>query len=169
MNSREIRGKIATKCHGYMFLDAEAQWLEEQGFDLRTNRLNDELLSIVRGARWPRAIVKDFEIAGLDLDKQTPQQIWKSLWSVCRLNQLGIYDRGVREENFRNGWLVDFDLSYSLPHAICNYLPSITTKVTQGEDQVKFEHMLEEAGVKMMFPRTKHYNFRPRKDAPAML
>ncbi|KAI0910366.1 kinetochore Sim4 complex subunit FTA2-domain-containing protein [Ustulina deusta] len=159
----EIRGEIAVKCHGYIFLNADAQrWLEDQGFDLGTDSLNDELLPIIGGAGQPRAIVKDFEIAGPDLDKQTPQQIRTSFRSVWLLNQLGIYNRDVRAENFRNGWLVDFDTSYTLPHDIYDALPPFETAETQAEDEAMFEDMLEEAGINMRFLATKQFNFRPR-------
>lgn len=80
----EIREKIATKCHGYIFLDGDAQrWLEGQGIDLGTESVPDDLLPIMGGAGRPRAIiVKDFEVAGPDLDEQTPQRIRKSFRSV---------------------------------------------------------------------------------------
>ncbi|KAI0537761.1 kinetochore Sim4 complex subunit FTA2-domain-containing protein [Xylaria digitata] len=159
----EIRGKIATKCHGYIFLDAEARrWLEDQGIDLGTEILNNELMPIVGGARQPRAIVKDFETAGPNLNKQTPQQIRKSFRSVRPLNKLGIYNRDVRADNFRNGWLVDFDTSYTLPHDIYSSLPPFEARETQLEDAVHFEDMLEEAGINMKFLATKQFNFRPR-------
>lgn len=44
----EVREKVATKCHGYMFLDEEAQrWLEGEGIDLGAESLTDELLPII--------------------------------------------------------------------------------------------------------------------------
>lgn len=115
MDQGEIKGKIATKCHEYIFLGPDAQkWLEDEGIDLGTENLNEELLPITGGARQPRVIVKDFEIAGPDVDKQTPQQIRKCFRNVWRLNQLGIYNRDVRAEVFRTGWIVDFDMTYTL-------------------------------------------------------
>ncbi|KAI1111772.1 kinetochore Sim4 complex subunit FTA2-domain-containing protein [Nemania sp. NC0429] len=159
----EITEKIATKCHGYLFLDADAQrWLENEGIDLGTENVDDELLSILGGAGRPRAIVKDFEAAGPDLDKQTPQQIRRIFRRVWLLNKLGIYNRDVRADNFRNGWLVDFDSSYTLPHDIYNILPKFEVSVTQGVDVAKFEEMLEEAGIDMKFLAPKRYNLRPR-------
>ncbi|KAI0405748.1 kinetochore Sim4 complex subunit FTA2-domain-containing protein [Xylaria palmicola] len=163
LDKGDIREKIAAKCHGYIFLDADAQrWLENQGIDLGTDMLNEELIPIVGGAGRPRAIVKDFEIAGPALDKQTPLQIRKCFRRVWLLNKLGIYNRDVREDNFRNGWLVDFDTSYTLPHDLYSALPPFEAKATQGEDVAMFEDMLEEAGINMKFLATKKYNLRPR-------
>ncbi|KAI1427510.1 kinetochore Sim4 complex subunit FTA2-domain-containing protein [Xylaria sp. FL1777] len=159
----EVREKIAVNCHGYLFLGADDQrWLEDQGIYLGTERLNDELLPIIAGAGKPRALVKDFEIAGPELNKQTPQQIRKIFRRVWLLNQLGIYNRDVRAENFRNGWLVDFDTAYTLPHDIYNILPPFEAEETKAEDAVMFEDMLEEEGINMKFLPTKRFNFRPR-------
>ncbi|KAI0545829.1 kinetochore Sim4 complex subunit FTA2-domain-containing protein [Xylaria curta] len=159
----EIREKIAAKCHGYIFLNADDEkWLTSHGIDLGIEILNDELRQIVGGGGKPRAIVKDFEIAGPDLEKQTPQQIRRSFRSIWQLNQLGIYNRDVRAENFRNGWLVDFDTSYTLPHDIYSTLPPFEVAATRGGDEAKFDEMLEEAGLDMRFHGKKRYNFRPR-------
>lgn len=68
----------------------------------------------------------------------------------------------MRAENFRNGWLVDFDTSYTLPHDIYDALPPFETAETQAEDEAMFEDMLEEAGINMRFLATKQFNFRPR-------
>ncbi|KAI1355101.1 kinetochore Sim4 complex subunit FTA2-domain-containing protein [Xylaria sp. FL0043] len=163
MDKGEIRGKIATKCHGYTFLNADTQrWLEDQGIDLGTERLNDELLPIVGGAGRPRAIVKDFEIAGPALSYQTPQQIRKSFRNVWLLNKLGINNRDVRAENFRNGWLIDFDMSYTLPHDIYNVLSPFEAEETQAGDVAMFDGILEEVGVNLRFLATKNFNLRPR-------
>lgn len=78
------------------------------------------------------------------------------------LNKLGIYNRDVRADNFRNGWLVDFDISYTLPHDIYNVLPQFEAKETLVEDEAQFEDMLEEAGISMKFLATKQYNLRRR-------
>ncbi|KAI0874570.1 kinetochore Sim4 complex subunit FTA2-domain-containing protein [Hypoxylon argillaceum] len=157
----EVREKVATKCHGYMFLDEEAQrWLEGEGIDLGAESLTDELLPIIGGAGRPRAIVKEFEIAGPDLDEQTPQQIRKSYRSIKLLNQMGIYNRDVRAENFRNGWVVDFDTSFTLPHDIYKALPPFEARETRAEDGAKFEGMLREAGISMKFLPTKNFNLR---------
>ncbi|KAI0095527.1 kinetochore Sim4 complex subunit FTA2-domain-containing protein [Nemania sp. FL0031] len=159
----EVREKLATKCHGYIFLDKDAQnWLEGEGIDLGTEWLNDEVVSIIAGGGRPRALVKDFESAGPGLDEQTEQQIRTIFRRVCLLNNLGIYNRDVRAENFRNGWLVDFDTSYTLPHDIYNALPPSEAEDTQAEDVAKFEDMIEEAGKKMVFLPRKRFNLRPR-------
>ncbi|KAI1274550.1 kinetochore Sim4 complex subunit FTA2-domain-containing protein [Xylaria sp. FL0933] len=163
MDKGEISGKIATKCHGYTFLNADTQrWLEDQGIYLGTERLNDELLPIVGGAGRPRAIVKDFEIAGPALSNQTPQQIRNSFRNVRQLNTLGIYNRDVRAENFRNGWLIDFDLSYTLPHDIYNVFPPFEAEETQAGDVAMFDDILDEAGVNLRFLANKDFNLRPR-------
>ncbi|KAJ3578579.1 hypothetical protein NPX13_g1990 [Xylaria arbuscula] len=160
----EIRGKIAAKCHGYLFLNTDAQrWLRTNGYDLGAGYFSDDLLAMQGGFGRPRAIVKDLEIEGPGVADQTPQQIRKSFWAVRQLNLLGIYNRDVRAENFRNGWLVDFDMSCTIPHDIYDSLPSFEAHTMKGRDLVSFEDMLEEAGVKMRFLRTKYYNFRPRR------
>ncbi|KAI1739228.1 kinetochore Sim4 complex subunit FTA2-domain-containing protein [Xylaria scruposa] len=159
----EIREKIAAKCHGYIFLNSiDEKWLINHGIDLGTKILDDQLRQIVGGAGKPRAIVKDFEIAGPDLDEQTPQQIRRSFRSIWQLNQLGIFNRDVRTENFRNGWLVDFDTSYTLPHAIYSTLSPFEAAATRGRDEVKFDEMLKEAGINLRFHRKKRYDFRSR-------
>ncbi|GAP93410.2 hypothetical protein SAMD00023353_12500040 [Rosellinia necatrix] len=159
----EITGKIATKCHGYIFLGAKDQrWLEDQGINLGTENLNDELLPIIGGAGKPRAIVKDFEIAGPSLNARAPQQIRKMFRNIWLLNRLGIYNRDVRAENFRDGWLVDFDISYTLPHDVYEALPEFEARETRAGDEAKFDDMLEEAGINLRFLATKRFNLRPR-------
>ena len=159
-----IRGKIATKYHGYIFLDANAQrWLEERGFDLGAKSLDNELLAIHGGFGRPRAIVKDFEIEGRVFKEQTPHRVRNSFWSVRQLNLLRIYNRNIRKENFRNGWLVDFGISCTMPHAIYDSLPLFEAHATMGRDLVDFEDRLEEAGIKMRSLRTKYYDFRSRR------
>lgn len=90
------------KCRGYMFLDEEVErCLKENGYYLQTDVLDDKIRPAVGGEGRPRAIVKDIEVSGEPLTKQSNHNIRNSFRRIRLLNTLKIYDQGMRAEDFR--------------------------------------------------------------------
>ncbi|CAG9986693.1 unnamed protein product [Clonostachys byssicola] len=118
---KPLRGKrklsdAAVACHGFLFLsDRDRQYLEDNEYDLLSSIVDPSYQeTTIEGFRI-RAIVKD--LASED-HGVTGDNLGKVLNRIVALNQHQIVTRDVRLDNIRDGKMVDFGNSFTLPHII---------------------------------------------------
>jgi hypothetical protein len=137
-----LKRQIVVPCHGYIFLkERDEQMLEERGVDLGRDALDDEFRQVAGEDDRARAIVKDFAPEDTGVHAKNLRKILRGIRS---LNKLGIYNRDIRAENFKNGRLVDFGSSWTEPHSILSSLDEVEARSTRVEDLVMFDDMVEE-------------------------
>ncbi|KAJ2996212.1 hypothetical protein NUW58_g1049 [Xylaria curta] len=165
-DERRVTARIATRCHGYLFLTTEdMNFLERQeGIDLCTSIIDENLRRALGGDLRARAIVKDLEIDTTRLQKKSIDQAWRN---VSLLNSLGIYNQDIRTENFMNCRIVDFGSSWTEPHAILDKADKVDADEAREQrlsDCAQFDEMVEQEGIKTTkkTPTSRH-NLRPRK------
>ncbi|KAI0868281.1 kinetochore Sim4 complex subunit FTA2-domain-containing protein [Hypoxylon argillaceum] len=147
-NNREIHHKqvLAVKCHGYMFLSKQDQLkLEKRGCDFGAEFLDDKLLRASGGDGRVRAIVKDLEPDTGPLDAKN---IRTAFARVRALNELGIYNRDIRAQNFVNCRLVDFGLAWTEPHEILSALGERGIEEEKVDYRVTFDQMIATEKIK---------------------
>lgn len=141
-----IRDKLAVKCHGYIYLGEEdKRMLEGMGLDLGTDILDEELRQALDGGGRVRAIVKDLAPKQITVNSRN---VRAALRKVKKLNDLKIYNRDIRAENFNGGNLVDFGSSWTEPHIILDALNKEDADDFRLEDLVMFDDMIEEEEIK---------------------
>lgn len=141
-----VQDQLAVKCHGYMYLrERDKRKLEQMGLDLGTDILDNELRRALPGGGRVRAIVKDLAPGKTCI---TSKNVRAALGRVRRLNELHIYNRDIRAENFRAGKLVDFGSSWTEPHIILDALDAEEAEDSRLEDLVMFDDMIEEESIK---------------------
>lgn len=99
---------LAVRCHGYAFLSATLEHRIRQQFGISNwNRhLEDEGQPL-------RAIIKDYIVYNSVCGRK---KFPKMRENVLKLNELGIYNMDIREDNYRGGRLFDFSLAITSPH-----------------------------------------------------
>ncbi|KAI1128712.1 kinetochore Sim4 complex subunit FTA2-domain-containing protein [Nemania abortiva] len=141
-NNREIhhRRVLAVKCHGYIFLSKQDQLeLEKRGCDFEGDSLDDGILRASGGNGRVRAIVKDLEPETGPIDAKN---IRTAFARVHAINELGIYNRDVRAQNFVNCRLVDFGLAWTKPHEILGALSERERRGKKLNYRVMFDEMI---------------------------
>ncbi|KAK8016218.1 hypothetical protein PG993_014407 [Apiospora rasikravindrae] len=157
---------LAIECHGYLYLSKDDEtFLTELGVDLGIDILDDSLRKALgRGGRV-RAIVKDMapETSGV-----ATRSLTKVLRKVRALNQLDIFNRDIRLENFRGGLLVDFGSSWTKPHIVLDALGAVDKRDSLLEDLVMFDDMIAEENIKTRLKALPNLEYReklrPRTD-----
>ncbi|KAI0450503.1 hypothetical protein F5B21DRAFT_428145 [Xylaria acuta] len=133
----------------------------EEGIDLCTDIIDDDLQLALGGDLRARAIVKDLETGNSGLNKNNIGQAWIN---VSLMNSLKIYNRDVREENSMNGRIDDLGASWTEPHVILDAVDDDEAREQRLSDCSKFDEMTEKGGIKttLKTPTSRH-NLRPRK------
>ena len=141
-----IKDQLAVKCHGYIYLgDGDKKKLQEIGLDLGTDVLDEKLRQALDGGGRVRAIVKDLALSHTSVNSRN---VRAALERVRKLNELQIYNRDIRAENFVGGKLVDFGSSWTEPHIILDALEPDDVEDSRLEDLVMFDDMIEEEEIK---------------------
>ncbi|KAI0189713.1 kinetochore Sim4 complex subunit Fta2, partial [Xylaria flabelliformis] len=99
---------LAIRCHGYTFLSEtiEDQIEEKFGFDDWNRQPEDE------GAPL-RAIIKDYIRSKTVCGRKTLSKMRSNLE---KLNDMGIFNMDIKEDNYRGGRLFDFSIALTSPH-----------------------------------------------------
>ncbi|KAK8074980.1 kinetochore Sim4 complex subunit FTA2-domain-containing protein [Apiospora hydei] len=154
------------KCHGYLYLSKDDEaFLTELGVDLGIDILDDSLRKALGHGGRVRAIVKDMapESSGV-----TARSLTKVLRRVRALNQLDVFNRDIRLENFRGGLLVDFGSSWTKPHIVLDALGAVDKRDSLLEDLVMFDDMVAEEDIKTRLKALPNLEYceklRPRTD-----
>ena len=143
-----------------MFLSKEGEaYLEDQGIDLGRDTLDNKLLKATGGQGRIRAIVKDLEPGDVTINAQN---LRKALTNIRLLNKLKIYNRDVRAENFKNGYLVDFGSAWTEPHCLLDALADWMARDSRLEDLVMFADMIAEEEIKTKLVVLPDFDFRDK-------
>ncbi|KAI1198648.1 kinetochore Sim4 complex subunit FTA2-domain-containing protein [Nemania serpens] len=141
-----IREKLAVRCHGYLFLaKRDERQLEKDGVDLGSRTISKELRPPSFDTNLVRAIVKDFEPRPSGLNSNNVRQ---ALRRLKRLNEIQVYNRDIRGENFRGGYLIDFGSSQTEPHCLLDTLNEDEAEAKKEEDMIMFDEAVIEDKVK---------------------
>ncbi|KAI1159542.1 kinetochore Sim4 complex subunit FTA2-domain-containing protein [Nemania serpens] len=144
--TRGIKEKLAVRCHGYLFLTKrDVRQLERDGVDLGSGSISKELRPPLFDTTLVRAIVKDFESRPSGLNSRNVRQ---ALRRLRRLNEIQVYNRDIRGENFRGGYLVDFGTSQTEPHCLFDALEKDEAETKKDEDMIMFDEAVIEEKVK---------------------
>ncbi|KAH8767190.1 kinetochore Sim4 complex subunit FTA2-domain-containing protein [Diaporthe sp. PMI_573] len=131
------------ECRAYSHKDM--RMLEHIGLDLRTEVLDAKLRQALdRGGRV-QAIMKDLAPSPTSINSRN---VWVALSRVRKLNELQIYNRDIRADNFIGGKVVDFGSSWTEPHIILDALEPDDAEDSRLEDLVMFDDMIEEEKIK---------------------
>ncbi|KAI1422755.1 kinetochore Sim4 complex subunit FTA2-domain-containing protein [Xylaria sp. FL1777] len=168
--SPRVRHQIAVKCYGYLLLDErDKRWLLDQGHDLETDLLDNDVREALEGDTRVRAIVKHLDMRPSLLHAGNIRRAWKS---VQLLNEsLKIYNMDIKADNFIGFRLVDFGSSWTEPHELLQYLDKIskdTARSKRGRDTQNFDDMIEEEEIPTRLrvaPMSRH-QLRSRGEAP---
>ncbi|KAI0549335.1 kinetochore Sim4 complex subunit FTA2-domain-containing protein [Xylaria curta] len=99
-------GLIAVQCHGYISLPQAIEYQMQEKFNINWCRQpEDEKLPL-------RAILKDY----LRSDLCRSEQLCAMRSKLRKLNDMGIFNMNIREENYNQGLLVDFSTAITAPH-----------------------------------------------------
>ncbi|KAI0874569.1 kinetochore Sim4 complex subunit FTA2-domain-containing protein [Hypoxylon argillaceum] len=99
---------LAVRCHGYTFLPqtVEHQIQKQFGLDNWNRQPEDE-------GHLLRAIVKDYIPFKSVCGRKTLSAMRSNL---KQLNDMGIFNMDIREDNYRGGRLFDFSIAVTSPH-----------------------------------------------------
>ena len=139
---RKVKYDIAILCHGYIYLDEKyRKILEDLGAVL-----DEESLAVQPQTPLPpiRAILKELASDDSGINEDTAYSV---LRSIKKLNSLGIYNRDVRADNFRDGLLVDFGRSRTRPHCYLEDRPRELT-ITKAEVLDGFDTMMSDNSIR---------------------
>jgi len=143
-----LKRSIAIPCHGYLLLQEEdLQALRDRGVDLGEDDIDDEARQLLGCGQHARAIVKDIASNDTGICAKNMRRV---LADIRQLNQLKIYNKDIRSQNYRDGLLVDFGSSWTEPHRILDALDEVDkleAAACRIEDLVNFDDMVEEEGI----------------------
>ena len=144
---------IAILCHGYIYLDEKyRKTLEDLGVVL-----DEESLASQPPASLPpiRAILKELASDDSGVNADTAYSV---LRSIKKLHSLGIYNRDVRADNFRDGLLVDFGRSRTTPHCYLEDKPR-ELLISKGEDFGGFDSMMTDESIRTHVRGTRNLEY----------
>ena len=99
---------LAVRCHGYAFLPEALERRIHRDFGIKDwNRHEKD-----EGQKL-RAILKDYIVFNSVCGRK---KLSKMRENIIKLNELGIYNMDIREDNYRGGRLFDFSLAITSPH-----------------------------------------------------
>ena len=71
----------------------------------------------------------------------------KMLKDLKQLRELGIYQRDIRAENYKNGLLVDFSVAWTEPHWELSFWKGTQLKVRKNNELFEFNEMMKTEGI----------------------
>lgn len=99
---------LAVRCHGYAFLSETLEHDIDQQFGI-----SDWNRHLEHEGQPLRAILKDYIVYKSVCGRK---KLSKMRQNIVKLNELGIYNMDICEENYRGGRLFDFSLAITSPH-----------------------------------------------------
>ncbi|KAL0253222.1 hypothetical protein SLS55_010194 [Diplodia seriata] len=136
---RRKREIAAAQCYGYLHLSPEdEECLREKHGVVEWNRQeNDEGKPI-------RALVKQLIESKEPISKKRRPNIRRMRDDLWTLHGIGVYPRDVCSRNYRDGLLLDFGQSLTVPHCAFEVLPRWQVDCEINDDMVSFDEMIEE-------------------------
>ncbi|KAG7408256.1 hypothetical protein Forpe1208_v012343 [Fusarium oxysporum f. sp. rapae] len=141
-----LKPEVAVLCHGFFFLKPQDQKaLEDRGIDLGLGSVDLDYQKSTIGGLRARAIVKDLASSNSGI---TSTSIRKILSNVVSMNKAGIYNMDIRNDNFRDGRVVDFGSSWTEPHVLLDALSHEAAVEARLADRVMFDQMVKDEELK---------------------
>ena len=157
---KRSREKLAVKCHGYIFLSKkDEKYLQEQGIDLGSHLLDNKLRRATGGQGRIRAIVKDLAPENKPINNSN---LTEALRKVKQLNELKIYNRDIRAENFKGPHIVDFGSSWTEPHCLLAALDKFGDNDSRIVDLAMFDDMIFEEKIKTKLVAMPNLEYREK-------
>lgn len=160
-------GKAAVRCYGHLHVAAAQETVLNKTFDVSNWDRPDEEYGQAGSERQPfRAIVKELVT---DPSPFRERMVARMLGDLRSLRKIGIYVQDIRGDNYRGGKLVDFSVSWTIPHIM------LSDKLRNGsfierdiENELKsFDTMVKNANISTPFRATPNQEYleklRPRK------
>ncbi|KAI9665930.1 MAG: hypothetical protein M1821_003865 [Bathelium mastoideum] len=143
-NKRQDIENLAVPCHGYLALPAakyEDIISNKFGITDWNRSERDQNRRTVRKEPL-RALVK--ELVKSEQKVSNPEKMLKDL---RQLRELGIYQRDVRAENYKEGLLVDFSIAWTEPHWELSFWKGTQLKVRKNNELFEFNEMMKTEGI----------------------
>ncbi|POR37636.1 Uncharacterized protein TPAR_02165 [Tolypocladium paradoxum] len=132
-----LKRQIAIPCRGFILLhDDHRRMLEKRGFNLDDECLDDDV-DFWSPDSAPRARVRSIvkELTSQDSGVNS-RNLKRILRDIKQLNKLEIYNRDIRIDNFRDGYLVDFGSARTEWHCFMHSADEEEAKHTKVGDLV---------------------------------
>lgn len=132
---KNLNGKVAVRCFGYMTFPAEIEATLEQQFQVSDwDRLDSDC-----GRTQPlRAIVKELVLQDVPLTARIADTI---LTHTRRMRRWGVYPGDIRERNYKGSRLVDFSVARTEPYYMFQLRPGRQTLKMKNRDLYMWEDM----------------------------
>ncbi|KAI9149999.1 hypothetical protein HJFPF1_09749 [Paramyrothecium foliicola] len=147
LDNKALAANPAMPCYGYILLQQkDEEILLEKGLNLRHDLTDSDTEEQTPEKSPIRALVK--KLASPASGVTTRRQA-KICMDLLKLNELQIYNRDIRAENYRDGLLVDFGSSITLPHILMDAFGAREREETLLKDGAMFKGMLDREGIKL--------------------
>ena len=138
---KNLNGKVAVRCFGYMTFPAETEAHLEKQFQVRDwDRPDNDC-----DRKQPlRAIVKELVLKDVPLTAKIADKI---LTDTKRMRRCGVYPGDIRPRNYKGGLLVDFGVARTEPYYMFDIRPGRQTLKMKSGDLYMWEAMRKELGL----------------------
>ena len=144
---KQLNGKVAVRCHGYITIPAEREDELRQDFQIDDwNRPRNEYAKASKRRQPFRAIIKDLVTEDLPLTERVLKKILKDLKKMLKV---GVYPMDVVARNYKRGLLIDFDVSLTTPHYLFYIKPPWRVSRYMRSDLISWQKMVKEQGITM--------------------
>ncbi|KAL6715421.1 hypothetical protein ACLMJK_006382 [Lecanora helva] len=142
---KNLNGKVAVRCHGYLTLPADREEELQRKFHVGDwNRPRSEYDKPPHKRQPFRAIVKDLITADIPLTEKVAKVMLKHLKQMRRV---GVYPMDVTARNYVGGLLVDFSIAITTPHYLFEIKTPMRVRFYQRNDLISWQSMVRDAGI----------------------
>ncbi|KAI0154194.1 kinetochore Sim4 complex subunit FTA2-domain-containing protein [Xylariaceae sp. FL1272] len=139
-----LKRKDIADCYGFLALKTtDENILKDYGIDLwRDIHVDDEYRQRAEGSPI-RALVKEYVEEDVEFDERTRKRM---MTSIKWMNRNNILINDIHAQNFKNGYLLDFGLSWTKPHCLWRNTSRQNMKAVLTVDLVMLKEMNEDDG-----------------------
>lgn len=147
IEEKQRNGKVAVRCYGFLSVSAtQESYLRNKFHVTDWDRPEEEYDLPVRERQSFRAIVKD-----LIEDKTSfrTKHLTRMVMDLRALRKMPLFVRDIREDNYRGGKLLDFSVSWTVPHVMLDMRIRSDIHIAEDilEELILFDEMVTESGV----------------------
>lgn len=146
-NKRKRKVAVAADCYGYVKISAGIEKELATQFAIHDwDRPLEEYNQPASKRQSLRAIVKELIPQRTPFVEKMISQMRKDLFALRRM---GVYTRDIRQENYRNGKLLDFSVAWTVPHLMLSekLRPAEYIERDRAWELSLFDAMVEEANM----------------------